>query len=78
MTLGFLNQRGEFSYIIAFGMAVFLLLVTPGPGVLSLASVGAAFGFRVGVGYLSGLFIGNNLVCFAVITGLATVILKIL
>ena len=61
--------------MIAFGMAVFLLLFTPGPGVLSLASVGAAFGFRAGIGYLSGLFIGNNLVCFAVISGLATVML---
>ena len=61
--------------MIEFGMAVFLLLVTPGPGVLSLASVGAAFGFRAGIGYLSGLFIGNNLVCFAVISGLATVML---
>ena len=61
--------------MIAFAIAVFLLLVTPGPGVLSLASVGAAFGFRAGIGYLSGLFIGNNLVCFAVISGLATVML---
>ena len=61
--------------MIAFGLAVFLLLVTPGPGVLSLASVGAAFGFRAGIVYLSGLFIGNNLVCFAVISGLATVML---
>ena len=61
--------------MIAFGMAVFLLLFTPGPGVLSLASVGAAFGFRAGIGYLSGLFIGNNLVCFAVISGLATAML---
>jgi threonine/homoserine/homoserine lactone efflux protein len=61
--------------MITFGLAVFLLLVTPGPGVLSLASVGAAFGFRAGIGYLSGLFIGNNLVCFSVIFGLATVML---
>ena len=61
--------------MITFGLAVFLLLVTPGPGVLSLASVGAAFGFRAGIGYLVGLFIGNNLVCFAVISGLATVML---
>ncbi|MDC3234511.1 LysE family transporter, partial [Candidatus Puniceispirillum sp.] len=61
--------------MIVFGMAVFLLLLTPGPGVLSLASVGAAFGARAGIGYLSGLFIGNNLVCCAVISGLATVML---
>ena len=61
--------------MIAFAPAVFLLLVTPGPGVLSLAGVGAAFGWRQGISYLSGLFIGNNLVCIAVISGLATVIL---
>ena len=61
--------------MIAFALAVFLLLVTPGPGVLSLAGVGAAFGWRQGISYLSGLFIGNNLVCIAVISGLATMIL---
>jgi threonine/homoserine/homoserine lactone efflux protein len=61
--------------MIAFAIAVFLLLVTPGPGVLSLAGVGAAFGWRQGISYLSGLFIGNNLVCIAVISGLATMIL---
>ena len=61
--------------MIAFALAVLLLLVTPGPGVLSLAGVGAAFGWRQGISYLSGLFIGNNLVCIAVISGLATLIL---
>ena len=61
--------------MIAFALAVFLLLVTPGPGVLSLAGVGAAFGWRQGISYLSGLFIGNNIVCIAVISGLAAVIL---
>ncbi len=61
--------------MIAFAVAVFLLLVTPGPGVLSLAGVGAAFGWRQGISYLSGLFLGNNLVCIAVISGLATMIL---
>ncbi|MDA8649362.1 LysE family transporter [Alphaproteobacteria bacterium] len=61
--------------MIAFALAVFLLLVTPGPGVLSLAGVGAAFGWRQGISYLSGLFVGNNLVCIAVISGLATMIL---
>ena len=61
--------------MIAFALAVFLLLITPGLGVLSLAGVGAAFGWRQGISSLSGLFIGNNLVCIAVISGLTTVIL---
>lgn len=61
--------------MIAFALAVFFLIVTPGPGVLSLAGVGAAFGFRHGSRYLLGLFIGTNLVSMAVISGLAAVLL---
>lgn len=61
--------------MLIFAAAVFFLIVTPGPGVLSLAGVGAAFGFRSGSRYLAGLFIGTNLVCLAVISGLAALIL---
>lgn len=61
--------------MLMFTSAVFLLIVSPGPGVLSLAGVGAAFGWYQGTRYLLGLFLGNNLVCFAVISGLATVML---
>lgn len=64
-----------FPKMLTFALAVFLLIITPGPGVLSLAGVGAAFGLRQGFSYLAGLFIGTNLVCFAVISGLATVML---
>ena len=32
--------------MIAFVLAIFLLILTPGPGVLSLAGVGAAHGWR--------------------------------
>lgn len=58
-----------------FALAVFLLIITPGPGVLSTAGVGAAFGWRRGLLYVTGLFIGTNLVSIAVISGLAAVIL---
>ncbi|GFE63602.1 LysE family translocator [Litoreibacter roseus] len=61
--------------MLTFAAAVFLLIITPGPGVLSLAGIGAAFGFRAGVRYLIGLFIGTNLVALAVVTGLAALIL---
>ncbi|MDA8585249.1 LysE family translocator [Rhodobacteraceae bacterium] len=59
----------------SFILAVCLLLSTPGPGVLSLAGVGAAFGYRHGVRYLIGLFIGTNVVALGVITGLAALML---
>ena len=59
----------------SFILAVFLLIVTPGPGVLSLAGVGSAFGYAHGVRYLAGLFVGTNLVCLAVISGLSALVL---
>ena len=34
--------------MIAFAIVSFLMFATPGPGVLSLAGVGAAFGWRQG------------------------------
>ena len=59
--------------MLSFALAVFLLIITPGPGVLSTAGVGSAFGYRSGLGYVTGLWAGNNLVCIAVVTGLATI-----
>jgi len=61
--------------MLTFAAAVFFLIITPGPGVLSAAGVGAAFGIRSGLRYVVGLFLGNNLVALAVVTGLAAIIL---
>ena len=61
--------------MIAFVLAIFLLILTPGPGVLSLAGVGAAFGWRQGIKYLIGLFIGYNIAFLAAIFGLSTIML---
>ncbi|THH35044.1 LysE family translocator [Aliishimia ponticola] len=61
--------------MLSFAAAVFFLIITPGPGVLSAAGVGAAYGFRSGLRYVLGLFIGNNLVILAVVSGLAALIL---
>lgn len=58
-----------------FIAAVFFLLITPGPGVLSTAGVGASFGSNAGYRYVAGLCIGTNLVALAVVTGLAGIIL---
>lgn len=61
--------------MFAFAAAVFFLIITPGPGVLSVAGVGSAFGARPGYKYMAGLFIGNNVVGLAVITGVAAALL---
>ena len=61
--------------MLAFATVSFLMFVTPGPGVLSLAGVGAAFGWRRGLLYMAGLFLGHVIVSVAVITGLAAILL---
>ena len=63
--------------MLTFAIAVFLLLITPGPGVLSTAGVGTAYGMRSGTSYVVGLFLGSNLVGVLVISGLAAIILDI-
>lgn len=61
--------------MLTFALAVFFLIITPGPGVLSTAGVGAAFGSAAGIRYVGGLFIGTNLVCIAVVSGLTAALL---
>ena len=55
--------------MITYVIISFLMMVTPGPGVLSLAGVGAGFGWRVGIMYLIGLFLGTNGVALLVVLG---------
>lgn len=61
--------------MITFVFALLALLITPGPGVLSLAGVGSAFGYRAGWAYGTGLFFGSNLVMLAAALGLAALFL---
>ena len=60
--------------MLEFAAALFLILVTPGPGVLSLAAVGSAFGAREGLVYGTGLFVGSNMVMAAAAAGLAVLL----
>ena len=55
--------------MITYIIITFLMMVTPGPGVLSLAGVGAGFGWKVGMMYLIGLFFGTNGVALLVVLG---------
>lgn len=60
--------------MLIFAATVFFLIITPGPGVLSLAGVGAAYGRTAGLRYFTGLLIGHNLVATATATGLAAIV----
>ena len=62
--------------MLEFAAAVFFLIITPGPGVLSAAGVGAGYGYRPGLAYVAGLWAGNNLVAGLVISGVAAAALS--
>lgn len=61
--------------MLLFAAAVFGLIITPGPGVLSTAGVGSAFGYAAGTRYVTGLFVGTNMVALAVVSGVAAFVL---
>ncbi len=63
--------------MLAFIGAVFFLIVTPGPGVLTTAGVGSGFGFKPGLAFVTGLWVGNNLVGLAVVSGIAAIVLSV-
>ena len=63
--------------MIEFALAVFFLLMTPGPGVLSTAGIGAAYGYRAGFAYIGGLMLGGAFTMVLVISGLAAVVLTV-
>jgi threonine/homoserine/homoserine lactone efflux protein len=63
--------------MLSFTVAVFFLLITPGPGVLTTAGIGSGYGWSAGVRFLIGLFIGTNLVAIAVVSGLAAILFSV-
>ena len=61
--------------MLTFATSLLFILGTPGPGVLSLAGVGAAFGYRQAWIYGTGLFFGSNMVMVVAASGLAALLL---
>lgn len=59
----------------SFLAAVILLTATPGPGVLSVAGIGAAFGARAGLNFVLGVFLGTNAVALLAASGFAAIVL---
>ena len=67
----------DWSLSLSFLLACFFLLISPGPGVLTTAGVGAGFGWQPGIRYVSGLCVGSNAVMLAVASGLAAVLFAV-
>ena len=63
--------------MLTFAVAVFFLIITPGPGVLTTAGVGAGYGYGAGARFLAGLCLGTNLVQLLVALGLTAIVFSV-
>ncbi len=58
-------------------LASLVVMGSPGPSTMSVTAVGAAFGFRRSLPYLSGIVLGTIAVLLAVATGTVAVLLAV-
>lgn len=65
------------SSITALILAALVITGSPGPSIMSATAVGAAFGFRHALSYVSGLMAGTTVVLLAVAAGLLSLLLSL-
>ncbi len=61
--------------LLLLWLAAFPLMGSPGPATMSLAGLGAAFGFRASIGYLGGIIAGTTIVLLMIATGVTALVL---
>lgn len=61
--------------LLSLIVASLLVMGSPGPSTISVTAVGAAFGLRRSIAYMSGLVVGTIAVLLAVATGLVAILL---
>lgn len=63
--------------LLSLILASVVVMGSPGPSTMSVTAVGAAFGFRQSVRYLSGLVLGTIAVLLAVAAGVVSILLSV-
>jgi threonine/homoserine/homoserine lactone efflux protein len=63
--------------LLALIAASLVVMGSPGPTTMSVTAVGAAFGFRRSLAYMSGLILGSMAVLVAVAAGLVALLLSL-
>ena len=62
--------------MLSYAIAVIILMTIPGPALFTIFGIGAAFGYRAGIQYVIGVYIGANLLTLIVFSGLSTLLLE--
>ena len=63
--------------ILSLVLASVVVMGSPGPSTISMTAVGAAYGLRRSLDYLSGLIVGTTAVLLAVAAGVVSVLLSV-
>lgn len=63
--------------ILTLLLASLVIMGSPGPSTISATAMGAAYGFRRSLGYVSGLIVGTVAVLLAVAAGVVAVLLSV-
>jgi threonine/homoserine/homoserine lactone efflux protein len=62
--------------LLSLVLAALVVMGSPGPSTISVTAVGAAFGFRQSLPYVSGLILGTTAVLLAIAVGLVSILLS--
>ncbi len=65
------------SALVSLILAALVVMGSPGPSTMSVTAVGAAFGFRRSLAYLSGVILGTIAVLVAVAAGVVAMLLSL-
>ncbi|MDK4742059.1 LysE family transporter [Rhizobium sp. CNPSo 3464] len=63
--------------ILTLLLASLVIMGSPGPSTISATAVGAAYGFRRSIGYVSGLIAGTVVVLLAVAVGVVAILFSV-
>lgn len=71
------GENGLYYPILTMLLASLVIMGSPGPSTISATAVGAAYGFRRSLAYVSGLIAGTVVVLLAVAAGVVAVLLSV-
>lgn len=71
------SENGFYYPILTLLLASLVIMGSPGPSTISATAVGAAYGFRRSLGYVSGLIAGTVIVLLAVAAGVVAILLSV-
>ncbi len=62
--------------MLSYALGVLVLMVIPGPALLTIFGIGATFGYNAGIRYVSGVYVGANVTMLIVFSGLSTLLFE--